>query len=78
MTTSELDYDARTNVCAVIALLTALLGFFLPGLVFGVIGMIQCGRRGEDGWGMAFAGALISAIVFLILLLWLGVVIAST
>lgn len=75
---SELDtLETRTNACAIIALLTALLGLFLPGMVFGIIGMIQCSRRVEDGWGMAFAAVIIGILVLLGTLFWIAFVFAS-
>ena len=44
--------------------------FALLGLIFSIIGMKQCEERGEDGYGLAKAGMIISivwmAIVFLV------------
>lgn len=61
------EFDTpRTNVCAIVALLSALLLLAVPAFVFGIIGMRQSARRGEDGWGMAFAGAMIGGIELIV------------
>lgn len=56
-------YNGSTNLCAIVALLTALLGLGLPAFVFGIIAMKQVGQRNdEDGWGMAFAATIIGIV----------------
>lgn len=67
----EAELDARTNVCAIVALFSGLVGLFLPALVFGVIGVRQCGRRDEDGWGMAWFGVLLEVLEAVALALFL-------
>lgn len=47
--------------------------FPLLGLIFSIIGMKQCEERGEDGYGLAKAGKIIS-IVFMVLSFVLGVI----
>lgn len=36
--------------------------FALLGLIFSIIGMKQCKERGEDGYGLAKAGKIISIV----------------
>lgn len=60
-------YNGNTNLCAIVALLTALLGLGLPAFVFGIIAMKQVGQRNdEDGWGMALAATIIGLIELLV------------
>ncbi|MGW5075168.1 DUF4190 domain-containing protein [Rhodococcus sp. NPDC004095] len=65
---NDLDFEhpARTNACAIIALLCALLVLALPAFVFGIIGMRQTARRDEEGWGMAFAGVIIGGLELIV------------
>lgn len=67
----EAALDARTNACAMVALFSALVGLLLPAIVFGVIGIRQCGRRDEDGWGMAWSGVVLGVIEAAVLVLGL-------
>ncbi|SFN14964.1 Septum formation [Actinomadura madurae] len=54
----------RTNTLAVVALVTALLGLVLLGIGFAVAALVQTGRRGEKGRGLAIA-ALAASVVWL-------------
>ena len=42
-------------------------------MIFSIIGMKQCEERGEDGYGLAKAGKIIS-IVFMVLSFVLGII----
>ena len=73
-----------TNGKAIAALVTSLLGLVccglpsIAGLVLGVIGMRETKRTGQDGYGLALAGAVIGGLVtaglVLMVLLWIGVI----
>lgn len=73
-----------TNGKAVGALVAALAGLMFCGvpsvfgLVLGVIAMRETRRTGQDGYGLALAGAIIGGVVtaglVLMILLWIGVV----
>ena len=58
-----------TNGKAIAALVTALVGLVfcgLPsigGLILGIIAMRECKRTGQDGYGIALAGAIIGGLV---------------
>lgn len=49
--------------------------FLLPllGLIFSIIGMNQCKERGDDGYGLAKAGKIIS-IVCIVLSVFIGII----
>lgn len=73
-----------TNGKAVGALIAALVGLVfcgvpsVGGLVLGVIAMRETKRTGQDGYGLALAGAVIGGLVtaglVLMILLWIGVI----
>lgn len=62
----------KTNGMAIAGFVCAFL-FPLLGLIFSIIGMKQCEERGEDGYGLAKAGKIIS-IVFMVLSFVLGII----
>ena len=70
-----------TNGKAIAALVTALVGLVfcgLPsigGLILGIIGMRECKRTGQDGYGIALAGAIIGGLVAVLWVLYLVVVV---
>lgn len=76
-----------TNGKAIGALIAALIGLLfcgvpsVVGLVLGVIAMRETKRTGQDGYGVALAGAVIGGLVtaglVLMALLWIGVVASS-
>lgn len=37
-----------------------------PGLIFSIIGLINCNKNGKDGKGLAIAGIIINSIMFII------------
>ena len=59
----------KTNGMAIAGFVCSFL-FALLGLIFSIIGMKQCKERGDNGYGLAKAGMIISivwmAIVFLV------------
>ena len=70
-----------TNGKAIAALVTALVGLMfcglpsIAGLVLGIIGMRECKRTGQDGYGIALAGAIIGGLVAVLWVLYLVVVV---
>ena len=59
----------KTNAMAIAGFVCSFL-FALLGLIFSIIGMKQCKERGDNGYGLAKAGMIISivwmAIVFIV------------
>ncbi|MFA1547314.1 DUF4190 domain-containing protein [Actinomadura chokoriensis] len=53
---------ARTNRLAIAALVTGLLGLFPFAVGFGIAALVQAGRRGEKGKGLAAGGLAASAV----------------
>ena len=70
-----------TNGKAIAALVTALVGLVfcgLPsigGLILGIIAIRECKRTGQDGYGIALAGAIIGGLVALLWVLYLVVIV---
>jgi hypothetical protein len=70
-----------TNGKAIAALVTALAGLMfcgLPstaGLILGPIAMRECRRTGQDGYGIALAGAIIGGLVTALWVLYLFVIV---
>ncbi len=70
-----------TNGKAIAALVTALVGLMfcgLPsivGLILGPMAMRECRRTGQDGYGIALAGAIIGGIVTALWVLYLVVIV---
>jgi hypothetical protein len=52
----------RTNRLAIAALVTGLLGLILFAVGFGIAALVQAGRRGEKGKGLAIGGLAASAV----------------
>lgn len=70
-----------TNGKAIAALITAVAGLLfcgLPsvvGLILGIVAMRETRRTGQDGWGLALAGAIVGGMVVAFwLLYWLAVI----
>lgn len=61
--------EKKTNGMAIAGFVCSFF-FALLGLIFSIIGMKQCKERGDNGYGLAKAGMIISivwmAIVFLV------------
>ncbi|KAF0957724.1 hypothetical protein [Rhodococcus sp. T7] len=68
----------RTNICAIVALFCALIGLFLPALVFGAIGYVETsGREHETGSGLAVAALILGAIELVAAVLTAVIVLVS-
>ena len=53
---------ASSNICAIIGLICSLIGFTLPGLICGIIGLNKA-KQGAPNKGMAIAAIVISVLV---------------
>jgi hypothetical protein len=62
---------AKTNVLAIISLVTSIIGFTLVGIITGHIGLSQIKKTGEQGRGLAIAGLIIGYLSIFFVLLWL-------
>jgi hypothetical protein len=62
-------------------LVTALVGLMfcglpsIAGLILGIIAVRECKRTGQDGYGIALAGAIIGGLVAVLWVLYLVVVV---
>jgi|LakMenEpi03Aug12_release.lakeMendotaPanAssembly.Ray.scaffolds.fasta_scaffold3543769_1 hypothetical protein len=61
---------AKTNVLAIVSLVTSILGFSLVGIITGHIGLSQIKKSGEAGSGLAIAGLVIGYISIVALVLF--------
>lgn len=62
-----------TNVCAAIALFSALVGLLLPAIVLGIIGFVETGRRPDergDGLALVAIGLGLLELAGLLLVVW--------
>ena len=76
------DSDAPTDWASIVALVTGILGLFVPffwilGIVFGAIGMKRTKDGSLRGRGMAVAGFVCGLVTPLLLILLLGIVFAA-
>jgi hypothetical protein len=62
---------AKTNVLAIVSLVTSILGFSLVGIITGHIGLSQIKKTGEAGSGLAIAGLVIGYISLAAVVLWI-------
>ena len=62
---------AKTNVLAIVSLVTSILGFSLVGIVTGHIGLSQIKKTGEAGSGLAIAGLVIGYLSIAALVLFI-------
>jgi peptidyl-prolyl cis-trans isomerase B (cyclophilin B) len=69
--TTPAPAEARTNVLAIISLVTSIIGFSLVGVITGHIGLSQIKKTGEQGRGLAIAGLIIGYLSIFFVLLWL-------
>jgi hypothetical protein len=69
-----------TNGFAIAALIFGIIGGALLGFIFGFIALSQTKRTGQNGWGMAIAGLILSAMwtIGIILLIVLAITTSAT
>ena len=70
MTNSAVS-PAKTNVLAIVSLVTSILGLSLVGIITGHIALSQIKKTGEEGRGLAIAGLIIGYVSIVFVLLWL-------
>lgn len=63
---APVDYQGRTNVVAIVAIV---LGFLFPlgGIIAGAVALAQVKRTGEKGRGLAIAGISIGSVLIVVL-----------
>jgi uncharacterized protein YacL len=68
----------KTNVLAIVSLVTSIIGMSLIGVITGHIGLSQIKKSAEGGRGLALAGVIIGyiglAIGLIILILWIAAI----
>ncbi|GAA1263981.1 hypothetical protein Psi02_59740 [Planotetraspora silvatica] len=63
----------RTNGFAITALVFGIIGGVLFSIIFGIVALVQIGRRGDKGKGLAIAGLILSGLwIVLVALLFIG------
>jgi peptidyl-prolyl cis-trans isomerase B (cyclophilin B) len=65
---------AKTNVLAIVSLVTSILGISLVGVITGHIGLSQIKKTGESGRGLGIAGLIIGYLALAAALI-IGVVV---
>lgn len=69
---------AKTNVLAIVSLVTSILGLSLIGIITGHIGMNQIKKTGESGRGLAIAGLIIGYVALVFEIIWIvGLIVAA-
>ena len=61
---------AKTNVLAIVSLVTSILGISLVGIITGHIALNQIKKTGEAGNGLAIAGLVIGYSSIALFVLW--------
>jgi hypothetical protein len=62
---------AKTNVLAIVSLITSILGLGLVGVITGHIGLNQIKKTSEQGRGLAIAGLVIGYVQIAAVLLFI-------
>jgi hypothetical protein len=52
-----------TNTCAILGFVMAWLPIPLAWLVLSIVGLVQCGQKGQKGKGLAIAGILLRVLI---------------
>jgi hypothetical protein len=68
---------AKTNVLAIVSLVTSILGLSIVGVITGHIGMNQITKTGESGRGLAIAGLVLGYLGLVVEVIWVAVAIAA-
>ncbi|MFI0409826.1 septum formation family protein [Actinomadura sp. 3N508] len=67
----------RTNRLAIVAIVTGLCGLVLPAVGFAIAALVQAGRRGERGKGLAVGALVVSAVWGVVAVVALAVAVGS-
>lgn len=62
---------AKTNVLAIVSLVTSIIGLSLVGVITGHVAMNQIKKTGEEGNGLAIAGLVIGYIGLAAFVIWI-------
>ena len=68
---------AKTNVLAIVSLVTSILGLSIVGIITGHIGMNQIKKTGESGRGLAMWGLVLGYLGLVVEGIWVAVAIAA-
>jgi len=68
---------AKTNVLAIVSLVTSIIGLSIVGIITGHIGMNQIKKTGESGRGLATAGLIIGYLGLVVTVIWIAVAIST-
>jgi len=68
---------AKTNVLAIVSLVTSILGLSIVGIITGHIGMNQIKKTGESGRGLAMWGLVLGYLGLVVEVIWVAVAIAA-
>jgi peptidyl-prolyl cis-trans isomerase B (cyclophilin B) len=68
---------AKTNVLAIVSLVTSIIGLSIVGIITGHIGMNQIKKTGESGRGLATAGLIIGYLGLVVEVIWVVVAISA-
>ena len=65
----------KTEGFAVAGFILSIVSFFccgstsILGLIFSILGLVNCNKNGKDGKGLAIAGIIINSIMFVVLII---------
>ncbi|WP_382303785.1 DUF4190 domain-containing protein [Herbiconiux sp. UC225_62] len=70
----------KTNVLAIVSLVTSILSFNIIAVILGFIALSQIKKTGESGRGLAIAGIIIGGIgvIFWVVIIIIAVAAAAT
>jgi len=68
---------AKTNVLAIVSLVTSIIGLSIVGIITGHMGMNKIKKTGESGRGLAIAGLIIGYLGLVVVVIWVVVAISA-
>jgi len=81
MSENKVDATPKTNVMAIVALVTGILGIPTLGIIFGHIALSQIKTTNESGRGLAIAGLVLGYLVvavYALLVVMVGIASVAT
>ena len=67
----------KTNVLAIVSLVTSILGLSLVGIICGHIAMNQIKQRGEGGRVLALIGLILGYLGLVVTIIWIVIAVAA-
>lgn len=67
--------NSKSDGLAIAGFVLSIVSFFccgstsVLGLIFSIIGLVNCNKNGKDGKGLAIAGIVINSIMFVVLII---------